>query len=175
MRAALLLMLSACGEARPVDCGEPPVAPLPMTEARARELGYSDGPALAVSASMILGDCRPAIEEPDPDSCSRADLACSHESIAALIQVLPTSQSLRHAEECNTSFRVDELRTATVAFTRASSDGGAWLALLPDWYVVVLSADGRCAACGGPGESCLMLLEHDRLTVRDLVLDLAEH
>ncbi len=174
---ALLGLLSAGAQCGGEDrCPPQPGLPTPMTAARARALDPSLRVGLALSVTHATGDCRPRPvgSMPPADPCLGPMAGLCDESRAALrVLVVPSGRSVPLDESCPNGFAVTDV-AARAAAAGAASAAGEWVSALPPGsYAVLLSADGRCAACGaGTGlDACVVTVPPDGIVSADLLLD----
>lgn len=167
---AALLISAACGETK---C--PPIElPQPMSEVRAKELDPNVTTGLALSATHIFGDCGPTeIDESPEDPCAGVRPACVSERAPLRVLVLPVNQSIPRSEGCASHVAVLDLAPRAIVDRRAAESGELVLALPAGRYLVYLSRDDRCAACGieAQGTGCLADVAGGSVTARDLVID----
>lgn len=175
-RAALLasthLLLSAgrCGG----DCPAPVAEPPPMTENRARELNPSITTGVALSVTLVTGDCRAPEAPVESDlACGSAATLCRRERAALLVLLVPINTSVPASAECDGAPAVDALRRLGAIEATASSAGELVVAAPAGRFTLYVSSDGRCAVCGLAEEvgTCLVAVPDGGLAVRDVVLD----
>lgn len=144
-----------------------------MTEARARELDPAVTTGLGLSATEVFGDCRPLPPPEMEQACGAPNPACARERAPLRVLVVPVNRSIARSDACPSGVEVSALLPHAVADRRASAGGELVLALPPGRYLAYLSRDDRCAACGAEadGAGCLIDVEAEAVTTRDLVLD----
>lgn len=159
------------------DCGdrcEPADLPVSMSETRAREIDPSIETGLAISTTLVIGDCRAtASREADP-SCGAGNPACSSARAPLRVLVLPVNVSVPMADACVSGFAVEDVARLAVFDGAASKDGELVAALEPGRYTLYVARD-RCAFCGLESAlaGCAFDVVLGRWVVRDVVLDLS--
>ncbi len=172
---ALFNVHGSCGG----ECPSVP-APVPMTEARARQIEPEVMTGIALSTTYVFGDCRPgaATGGVDTSACEVVTKpACARERRAMRVLVLDVNQSVPVGDGCDGGYAVSAL-AERAAFDATSSDGGEVVAALPEGhYSVFVSADDACATCGivTVEGTCEVAVARGRVTARDLVVDVSTH
>lgn len=166
----LVALLGLCGCGGGGSCPRPSAPPLPMTEARAKEIDPATSTGVAVSTTEIRGDCRTttATVPVCGELCARRRGPFQVWAIAANVSV-PSHPDCGPAPA--------ELDGLTPHRGTASALGELVLSLPPGRYSLYLAQGEDCAACGleRDGAGCSVDVQAGTLTVRDLVLDRATH
>lgn len=149
----------------------------PMSLERAKALEPDLETGLALSTTLISGDCRPSSRGYESrDRCGRPiEEICKHDRTDLRVQVVAAGVSVPVGEGCGNGAPVDEVALRSDADDYANLEG-EWVArLTPGVYLVYLSEDDTCAYCGlnETQASCQVEIELDAITVRDLDLDRA--
>lgn len=173
MRLAALGLAALLG---PLGCGgggscpRPSAPPLPMTEARAKELAPAISTGVAVSTTEIRGDCRTTTAT--VPACGEL---CARRRAPFQVWAVAANVSIPSRPACGPTPR--ELDGLTPHRGTASAEGELVLALPPGRFSLYLAQGGECAACGleRDGAGCSVDVQSGTLTVRDLALDRATH
>ncbi|MFO0727136.1 MAG: hypothetical protein U1E65_25365 [Myxococcota bacterium] len=149
----------------------PALVPLPMTVARAMEISPEVREGIAVSTTLIRGDCR-ASTATVAKSCAQS---CAHERAPLGVWVVPSNVSI--PRRCATGPDPADLSRLAAQQGIADANGELVLAVSEGRYAVYLAEPGGCAACGreDEGAACVVDVAPQSVTVRDVVLDRAAH
>lgn len=172
---AAVLLLAACGDDE--TCPPVPSPPEPMSAPRARRLAPEIETGLALSTTLIRGDCRPSsVSAPSSvDECGRPASPCAVERAPLLVWVVETNVSVPIGATCSEGSPVASLARLAVRSSTASAAGELVLSLDPGFYSVFLAGEGdRCAPCGLADQArCRVEVSPRQVAVRQLVLDRA--
>jgi hypothetical protein len=168
---APLLVAGSCGEKCP-----PVILPSPMTELRAKEIDPNIVEGIALSTTLVRGDCRAIADESEGGStcAAAANPACSRARAPMRVLLVEIETSVPYGEDaCPGRFRVEDLAPIAALDARASAEGELVAPVGAGRYTLYVSHDDRCATCGLEESegACVIEVPRGGLAVRDLVLD----
>jgi hypothetical protein len=144
-----------------------------MTPARAKAIDPSVTTGLALSTTRVFGDCAPRSEPEEAAACQAGQDRCVSERAPLRVFAVPVNRSVVRSDACKSGVAVADLAPLALVEGHASSAGELVRSAAAGRYLVYLSEDGRCAACGveALGEGCMLDVVFGEITARDLVLD----